>query len=118
MLNPYTYIRIVVGHWLIMFAYAVLSLAIKYFIELLDKKDLKNIIKFTLITTLVAFNSHTLFMALIMFSILFLFKLYKDGSIGLIKSVILASLLFLALNTYWLLPLFTARKILFFHTFH
>lgn len=44
--NPYTYIRIVVGHWLIMFAYALLPLAIKYFIEMPDKKDLKNIIKF------------------------------------------------------------------------
>jgi len=63
--NPYTYIRIVVGYWLITFAYAILPLAIKYFIEMLDKKDLKNIIKFILITALVATNFHTLIIALI-----------------------------------------------------
>jgi len=110
MLNPYTYIRIVVGHWLILFAYAILPLAVKYLIELLDKKDLKNTIKFTLATTLVAFNSHTLFIALIVFSILFLSKLCRDRSISLFKSIISASLFFLLLNTYWLVPLFTAKE--------
>jgi len=110
MLNPYTYIRIVVGHWLILFAYAILPLAVKYFIELLDKKDLRSIIKAVLITTLVAFNSHTLFIAFLTFSILFLFRLYRDKSISLIKPVTLSFILFLALNTYWLIPLITAQR--------
>ncbi len=112
MLNPYTYIRIVVGHWLILFAYAVLPLAVKYFIEMLDKKDLRSIIKTALITTLVAFNSHTLFMAFLIFSILFLFRLYRDKStaISLIKSVAIALALFLTLNAYWLIPLITAQR--------
>jgi len=110
MLNPYTYIRIVVGHWLILFAYAILPLAVKYFIEMLDKKDLKSIIKTALITTLVAFNAHTLFIAFLIFSILFLFRLRKDESTNLIKLIVILSILFFALNTYWLLPLFTAKK--------
>ncbi len=110
MLNPYTYIRIVVGHWLILLAYAILPLAVKYFIELLDKKDLKSTIKAVLITTLVAFNAHTLFITFLILSILFLFRLYKDKSINLIKPIAIAFALFIALNTYWLIPLFTAQK--------
>lgn len=109
MLNPYTYIRIVVGHWLILFAYAILPLAVKYFIEL-DKKDLKSIVKAVLITTLVAFNAHTLFITFLIFLILFLFKLHKDKSTSLIKSITAAFTLFLALNTYWLIPLITAQR--------
>jgi len=111
MLNPYTYIRIVVGHWLILFAYAVLPLAVKYFIEMLDKKDLENMVKAVLITTLVAFNSHTLFIAFLIFSILFLFRLYRDRSIIIvIKPTTIAFALFLVLNSYWLIPLITAQR--------
>ncbi len=110
MLNPYTYIRIVVGHWLILFAYAIFPLAVRYFLELLDKKDLRSIIKTALIATLVAFNAHTLFIAFLIFSILFLFRLCKDKSINLIKPIAIAFALFIALNTYWLIPLFTAQK--------
>jgi len=110
MLNPYTYIRIVVGHWLILFAYAILPLTVKYFIEMLDKKDLKSVIKVVLITTLVVFNAHTLFIAFLIFSILFLFRFYKDRSINLIKPIAIALALFLALNTYWLIPLITAQE--------
>ena len=111
MLNPYTYIRMVVGHWGILLAYAVLPLAVKYFTEMLDKKDLKNTIKAVLVTTLVAFNSHTLFIAFLIFSTLFLFRLYRDRSIiSLIKPIAIAFALFLALNSYWLIPLITAQR--------
>jgi hypothetical protein len=110
MLNPYTYIRIVVGHWLILFAYAILPLALKYFIEMLDKRDLKSIIKAVLITTPVAFNAHTLFIAFLIFLIIFIFRFYKDKPISLIKPIALSFALFLALNTYWLIPLFTAQR--------
>ena len=45
MLNPYTYIRLLVGQWFILFAYAVLPLALKAFIELIDKRDKKSLAK-------------------------------------------------------------------------
>ncbi|ENN96223.1 hypothetical protein J422_03463 [Methanocaldococcus villosus KIN24-T80] len=110
MINPYTYIRIVVGHWLILFAYAILPLAIKYFIELLNKKKLKSIIKFSLITTLVAFNAHTLFIAFLIFLIVLAFYIYKNKSLEILKPIILSSIIFLILNTYWLIPTITAEK--------
>ncbi|WP_202962745.1 alpha-(1-_3)-arabinofuranosyltransferase domain-containing protein [Geoglobus acetivorans] len=111
MLNPYTYIRTVVGHWGILLAYAILPLAIKYFLELLDKRDSRSIMKAVLITTIVAFNAHTFFMAFLVFSILFLFRVYREKSAtGLIKPLAVFFTLFLALDTYWLIPLITAQR--------
>jgi|Deesub1362A_J573_1020465.scaffolds.fasta_scaffold02594_7 hypothetical protein len=110
MLNPYTYIRTIVGHWFILFAYSVLPLAVKYFIDVLDRKDRKSIIKAVLVTSLVAFNSHTLFIAFLTFSIIFIFKLYKEKSISIIRPVSSAFVLFFILNTYWLIPLITAQR--------
>jgi hypothetical protein len=112
MLNPYVYVRILAGHWLILFAYAVLPLAIKSFMDLLENNKRKDIIKMVLLTTLVGFNSHTLIMAFIAYSVIFCFKVYRARDIEIIKSVSITALLFLFLNIYWLLPLAVAKETL------
>ncbi|WP_423792384.1 alpha-(1-_3)-arabinofuranosyltransferase domain-containing protein [Methanocaldococcus indicus] len=110
MINPYTYIRIIVGHWLILFAYSLLPLGIKYFIELLENRDKRSIIKATLITSLIAFNAHTLFMAFMAYGIILIIKLAREKSIKLLKPVGLFSISFTVLNLYWLIPLLTAKS--------
>ncbi|ACX72265.1 conserved hypothetical protein [Methanocaldococcus vulcanius M7] len=110
MINPYTYIRIIVGHWFILFAYSLLPLGVKYFIELLENKDKKSIIKATLITSLIAFNAHTLFMAFMVYGIILTLKLIKEKSISLLKPVSLFALSFSMINVYWLVPLLTAKS--------
>jgi hypothetical protein len=112
MLNPYVYVRILAGHWLYLFAYAVLPLAIKSFTDLLENNNRKDIIKVVLLTTLVGFNSHTLVMAFIAYIVIFCFKVYRVRDIEIIKSVSITAPLFLVLSTYWLLPLVTAKETL------
>jgi hypothetical protein len=112
MLNPYTYIRIIVGHWLILFAYAVLPLALKAFIELLEKKGRKETVKFVLLLTLVGFNSHTLVIALIAIVIIFLFWLGRSRDREVLRGTIFAGILFIFLNIYWLIPFATANDTL------
>jgi hypothetical protein len=110
MTNPYTYIRIIVGYWPILLAYSLLPFGIKYFIELLENKDKKSIIKATLVTSLIALNAHTLFMAFMAYGIIFLLKLAKDKSLRLLKPVSLFAISFIAVNVYWLIPLLTAKS--------
>ena len=104
MLNPYTYIRLLVGHWFILFAYALLPLALKAFLEYLEKGGRKSGIKLVLLTSLVAINSHTLVIALLIYGILLLFHLSHHRSADAIKRALYALPCFLILNTYWLLP--------------
>jgi len=110
MLNPYTYIRLVVGHWLILFAYAVLPLALKSFIEMLDRWDRRSLAKAVFLTSLVAFNAHTLFIAFLIFGIIVAFRLYHERSISLVKPALLFSAGFLFLNAYWLIPALAGRE--------
>jgi len=99
MLNPYTYVRVIIGHWMILFSYAILPLAIRYFIELLDNRDIKSILKTVLVTSLVAFNAHTLFIAFLVFLILLLLKLYRE-KLSLARPVISGFITFIFLNLF------------------
>ncbi|AIJ06305.1 hypothetical protein JH146_1463 [Methanocaldococcus bathoardescens] len=110
MVNPYTYIRIIVGHWFILFAYSLLPLGIRYFIELLENRDKNSIIKATLITSLIAFNTHTLFMTFMAYGIILIIKLAKEKSLKLLKPVSLFAISFTMINLYWLIPLLTAKS--------
>lgn len=112
MLNPYVYVRVLAGHWLILFAYAVLPLAVKSFMNLLETKKRRDIIKTVFLISLVGFNSHMLLVAFITYSVIFCFKIYRARYVETIKSVSILALYFLFLNAYWLLPLLTAQETL------
>ena len=109
MLNPYTYVRILAGHWHIFFAYAILPLALKSFIDLLKEKSNKRMVEFILLLTFVGFNAHTLIIAFIAMGVIFLFWLERERSIDAIKTVATAGIFFTLLNAYWLIPLATAK---------
>lgn len=109
-INPYTYIRIVVGHLGLLFGYSLIPLGIKFFIHILENKKIEDCIKFVLIACLIATNSHSLFIFSIIIFVVFVFKCYKNISIELAKLLVFSFALFLVLNFYWIIPLFTTEK--------
>ncbi len=108
-INPYTYIRIIVGHFAILFAYSILPLALKYFIRLLEGRDKGDIIKFALSLWLIANNAHTLFISFLVLALFLFLKLPKTSG-RFFKQLLYAATLFFVLNAYWLIPLITAQK--------
>lgn len=113
-LNPYTYIRTMTGQWFLLFSYAILPLLLKVFIDLLEKKEdmiKENAIKFIFLLSIVAFNIHMLIIALIIMIIILLFWVNKYKNIEKTKIFLLSGILFIFLNSYWLIPILTAKNI-------
>jgi len=115
MINPYTYVRFLAGHYLILLGYAVVPFVIKSFFDLFSNQSKENIIKSALWITLVGIlNLHYLFMISIVFLIFVLFHLFKNFSkaeiIKTAKSVLYISIIFIFLGAYWIIPLFNTEK--------
>ncbi len=116
--NPFVYVRFLAGHWVILLAYSIMPFAVKSFLDLLDNRSRKNLIRSLLLTTLVgAINSHILVLMFLVYSILVIFKFYQiKNEAGAMKNLLrplsIFTALFLLLNIYWLLPLFTAKSTL------
>jgi hypothetical protein len=114
MINPFVYVRFLAGHWKILLAYAIVPFAIKAFMDLLEKQDKKRLIEALLWITLVGvFNVHILILTLGVCGILFVLKIIqirrdvKERN-GLLKLISLLCISYIVLNSYWLLPTFTA----------
>ncbi len=110
LINPYVYIRILTGQLFLLFSYAILPFLLKTFIDLLDNKDRKEMIKFTFFLSLVAFNIHILVISLIVMGIIFLFWFNKHGDIRISKILLTTTILFTLLNSYWIIPVLTAKN--------
>lgn len=111
MLNPFTYVRLLAGHWELLFAYAFLPLAVKCFIDFLENNNKKNIIKTVIFTTLVAFSTHILFMTVVIYFILFVSKIVMGKNISL-RNIFIMLTIFILLNLYWLFPVATSENTL------
>lgn len=107
MINPFVYIRTLVGQWYI--SYAVLPLSIKFFIEFLENSNKKRMIKLESLMFIVAFNIHLLIITLIIFFLIKIFWILKYKSIK-IRPMIILGILFLLLNSYWIIPLLTTNN--------
>ncbi|VVB86700.1 Uncharacterised protein [uncultured archaeon] len=116
--NPFVYVRFLAGHWIILLAYSIMPFAVKSFLDFLDNSSRKNLVKCSLLATLVgAISSHILVLMFLVYSILVIFKLYQirneAGAIkNLLRSLSIFAALFILFNFYWLLPLFTAKSTL------
>lgn len=109
-INPYVYIRILTGQIFLLFSYAVLPFLLKSFINLLEKKNKKGMIKFIFLLSLVSFSLHMLIVALILMIIIFLFWFNKNRDPGILKIIMLSVTLFILLNSYWIIPVLTAKN--------
>ena len=108
--NPYVYIRMISGHWPMLFSYAVLPFLLKTFMDILDKKEKKEIIKFVVILSIVAFNIHILIISFIIMGVIFLFWYNKNRDIKIFQILALSLMLFFLLNSYWILPVLSAQN--------
>lgn len=109
-INPYTYIRLIVGYQYIFLAYVMVPLLLKVFINILERQQKKEIIKFTFILSIVAFNIHMLIIALIIMIIIFIFWFNKYRDIRITKLFAISGIFFILLNSYWIIPVLTAKN--------
>jgi hypothetical protein len=108
MVNPFTYVHFIVGQWMLLLSYALLPLALKSFLILCENISRKNLIKMVFSTTLVGVtSSHILVLTFVAYFVILCVKHNKN--LRLIKLVATGGVLFLALNLYWLLPIFTSK---------
>lgn len=116
MVNPFIYIRFLAGHWLLLLAYAVTPFAIKGLIHFFDAPSIKRAIIFVfLLTSLFVIETHTPFLLLIVFGVIFLVELVEfrnnsDKIFSLSKSIFLIGIFLLFLNSYWLIPNFVGSS--------
>lgn len=116
MLNPFIYVRLLAGHWLLLLAYAVTPFVVKSFIGFFKNHSTKNTIIVSVILTSVFFlETHTPFLLIMLFGVFFLIKLAESKNnpakaSRLLKSSILVGLFLLILNSYWLVPAYIGNS--------
>ncbi len=108
MLNPFTYIKILTGQWYIF--YAIFPLLLKVFIDFLENNDKKESIKIIFILTIVGFSIHFLIIAIIVMTIISLFWFNEHRNIRITKLFAISGILFIMLNSYWIIPVLTAKN--------
>lgn len=118
MINPFTFVRFLAGHTLLLISYAFFPLFLKSLIDFSEsigkinrnnKIIIKDICKVSILATFCISTSHylPLIIAIIFsFSIFFIFgKKQNNLKITAIINYILVLLIFLALNFYWIIPI-------------
>ncbi|MBI4286096.1 MAG: hypothetical protein HY670_09430 [Chloroflexi bacterium] len=113
MVNPFLYARVLVGQFALLLSYAVIPLAVLLFIRFLDTPGIRRAVLLVLGTALVAvFNIQVLIMTLLVYLVLFIFKVasvFKKPELSsLFKFTLLGGIGFFLLSFYWLLPALTA----------
>lgn len=112
MINPFIYVRLLAGHWVILLAYAITPFAIKYFLKFLKDPSRQNTLKILIPLVFISISSHVLVLTLLAFLIIFCFKAaeLRSGIKKVVPRLIPLALAFLALNAYWVVPLATAKE--------
>ena len=113
MINPFTYVRFLAGHYLLLLAYAITPFAVKALMDVFDTGNKKNIIKAALWITLVGIlNMHNLFLVFFLFGVLLVVNLIQNRKnrekiLELSRTAGRVIGIFFLLNIYWLLPIIT-----------
>lgn len=114
-INPFTYVRLLAGHWFLLLGYAVLPWALQAFLEMVANPAEKGWIKPLLLTTLVGvFSPHMLVLLLLIYLGLLLSRLAgAQDKVAFLRrlSLPLGTLAgsYLLLNLYWILPVATEQ---------
>jgi hypothetical protein len=111
--NPFVYVRILMGHWVILLSYAFIPLMLWSFVNYLENREKETLGLFGLSTITVAINSHMLIIA--SFIVLVLAVMYSItqsesyytalGRLG--QNLGIPALVSFFVNSYWLIPLFS-----------
>lgn len=111
-LNPFVYVRLLSGQWFILLAYSLLPLALGSFINLLKDASNRNLIKTLFLVTFIGiFNVHMLFLFAIIALISLLLEIIRSRKIIVLKHMALLSILYILINSYWLIPVLTTKNI-------
>jgi hypothetical protein len=118
MINPFTYVRFLAGHYQLLLAYAITPFAVKAVVDAFDSGSKDNIIKAALWITLVGIiNLHNLLLVLLLFGLfLIVHVIHKwrntEQIVELLRTTALVTGIFVMANLYWLLPLLTEETTL------
>lgn len=103
MINPFIYVRILSGSSGLLLSYAFLPLAVKSFIDLFHKPTFKNTVWVGIWLTLISPAEHFLPMALGIFFLFYIFKLFQGkGKIRLTAVFLGALAIFSVINASWI----------------
>ena len=122
MLNPFVYLRFLVGHWSLLLSYALWPLALKAFDDLLQapldwKTGKKRLAKAALLSGMIFVSSHGGAMFALACAFVFIFRMWTWGResnwkshleswVPMLRSSLVLGVIVLAMNLYWLIPLF------------
>jgi len=112
-MNPFIYVRFMVGHLGVLLAYSIFPFLLKAYIKFLRDARLGTCIKLTLLSTLVIIlDSHFVYITAIPFVALLIFKIFTMNKKNILKIItwgVIACLFFLALNFFWITPMLTSE---------
>ena len=111
-LNPFVYVRFMVGHLGLLLGYSVLPFLIKSFVSFLDEPKLDSGVKFALLLTLIlVLDVHYVYIAGLALLFLFVFKILSlkeepQKLRRIISGIVFSAVIFAGLNVYWLASIF------------
>ena len=105
-INPFTYVRIVAGQWGLLLPYSLIPLSILILNRAIEEKSYKKGAIFSILSCVIAANSHMLFLASIAWTILVLTYALRLRSA--LKIGVFCAVLSFLLNLYWIFPAVSA----------
>ena len=114
-LNPFVYVRFMVGHFCLLLAYSIFPFLIGSFVKFSDEPQLERGIKLAFLLALVLIlDVHFVYISGLAFIVLFIFKILslKFNRQYLIRLIGLSGVtlgIFMMMNSYWIFPLFMFR---------
>ncbi len=114
MLNPFVYVRFMVGHWLILLAYSITPFAVKAMIGFFEDPKVRGGVRVALFLTVVGvFSSHLLLLDIFIMIAFFLAKAAgsRDRSKLVMRTMMVLAIL-VPLNAYWIVPSLFEKTVL------
>jgi len=105
MINPFIYMRFMVGHLGVLISYSLMPFVILSIIKFYKKPGLKQTVRTSLWLSIIGLQIQYLLFAFMILAVFFSYFIVKKYKINY-RQILLLVLFFLILNSYWLLPLF------------
>jgi hypothetical protein len=104
--NPFTYVRIVAGQWSLLLPYSLLPLSLLLLNRAIEKKSYKTGALFSLVSCVIAGNSHILFLGSILWTLFVIISAFRGFKLNInpIKVGVFCALVSFFLNFYWIMP--------------
>lgn len=104
--NPFTYARAAVGHFLVIWGLAMLTLSLYSFARYLDHGNHENLLFSVVAVTLLGFSSHLLLAGGILLGFVAGFKYLETRETAIIGRTVAVPAVAIPVNAYWLGPVF------------